>query len=76
MKLNYFFLRFIRGHKMNEIIAQWWPFLGASALIVWAIRRSNIGVYDCIDVDYEIKEKHVGATYCANPYYEQVSKDV
>ena len=61
---------------MNEILAQWWAFLAASALIVWVIRNSNIGEYDCIDVDYEIKEKHVGGTYCENPYYEQVSKDV
>ena len=61
---------------MNEIIVQWWAFLAASALIVWVIRRSNIGEYDCIDVECEAKEKHVGGTYCENPYYERVSKDV
>ena len=61
---------------MNEIIAQWWAFLAASALIVWAIRNSNIGEYDFIDIECEIKEKHVGGTYCENPYYERVSKDV
>ena len=53
---------------MNEILAQWWAFLAGCTLIVWAIRRSNIGEYDCIDVEYETKEKHVGGTYCENPY--------
>lgn len=76
MKLNYFFLKFIRGDQVNEILAQWWAFLAASALIIWAIRNSNIGEYDYVDVDYEIKEKRVGGTYCENPYYERASKDV
>lgn len=61
---------------MNEIIAQWWALLAASALIVWAIRNSNIGEYDCVDVEYTVKGTHVGGTYCENPYYERVSKDV
>ena len=61
---------------MNEILAQWWALLAGCALIVWAVRNSNIGEYDCIDVDYETKEKHLGGTYCENPYYERVSKDI
>lgn len=61
---------------MNEILAQWWALLAGCALIVWAVRNSNIGEYDCVDVDYEIKEKHVCGTYCENPYYERVSKDI
>ena len=61
---------------MTEILAQWWVLLAACTVIVWAVRNSNIGEHDCIDVDYEIKEKHVGGTYCENPYYERVSKDV
>ena len=59
---------------MDEILAQWWALLAGCALIVWAVRNSNIGEYDFIDADYEIKEKHVGGTYCTNPYYERVSK--
>ena len=61
---------------MNEILAQWWAFLAASALIVWAVRNSNIGEYDFIDIECETKGKHVGGTYCENPYYERVSKDI
>ena len=61
---------------MNEILAQWWAFLAASALIIWAVRNSNIGEYDCIDVDYEIKEKHLGGTYCENPYYKRASNGI
>lgn len=61
---------------MTEILAQWWAFGAGCAVIVWAVRRSNIGEYNVIDVDYEIKEKHLGGTYCENPYYERVSKDV
>ena len=61
---------------MNEIIAQWWAFLAASALIVWAIRNSNIGEYDCVDVEYTVKDTHVGGTYCENPYWDIVNKDV
>ncbi len=61
---------------MNEILAQWWTFLAVCALIVWVIKRSNIGEYDCVDVEYTVKDKHVGGTYCTNPYYERVSKDV
>ena len=56
---------------MNEILAQWWAFGAGCAVIVWAVRRSNIGEYNVIDVDYEIKEKHVGGTYCENPYYDR-----
>ena len=59
---------------MTEILAQWWAFLAGCTLIAWAVRNSNIGEYDCIDVDCEVKEKHIGGTYCANPYYERVSK--
>ncbi len=61
---------------MNEILAQWWALLAGCALIVWVVKNSNIGEYDCIDVECEIKEKHVGGTYCTNPYYERASKDV
>lgn len=61
---------------MNEILAQWWALLAGCALIVWAVRNSNVGEYYFIDVDYETKEKHVGGTYCENPYYERVSKDL
>ena len=61
---------------MNEILAQWWALLAGFALIIWAVRNSNIGEYDCIDIDCEIKGKHVGGTYCENPYYERVSKDI
>lgn len=61
---------------MNEILAQWWALLAGCALIVWTVRNSNIGEYDCIDIDCEVKEKNVGGTYCENPYYERVSKDV
>ena len=56
---------------MTEILAQWWVLLAACTVIVWAVRNSNIGEHDCIDVDYEIKEKHVGGTYCVNPYYDR-----
>ena len=61
---------------MNEILAQWWALLAGCTLIVWAIRRSNIGEYDCVDVEYTVKDTHVGGTYCDNPYYERLSKDV
>ena len=61
---------------MNEIIAQWWAFLAVCALIVWAVNRSNIGEYDCVDVEYTVKDTPVGGTYCTNPYYERVSKDI
>ena len=59
---------------MNEILAQWWALLAGCALIVWAVRNSNIGEYDFVEVEY--KEKHLGGTYCENPYYERVSKDI
>ena len=61
---------------MNEILAQWWAFLAGCTLIVWAVRNSNIGKYDCIDVECEVQDIHVGGTYCDNPYYERLSKDV
>ena len=61
---------------MTEILAQWLAFLAVCALIVWAVKRSNIGEYDCIDVDYTLKDKHVGGTYCENPYYERLSNDL
>ena len=61
---------------MNEILAQWWALLAGCTLIVWAIRRSNIGEYDCVDVEYTVKDTRVGGTYCDNPYYERLSKDV
>ena len=61
---------------MTEILDQWLAFLAVCALIVWAVKRSNIGEYDCIDVDYTVKDKHVGGTYCENPYYERLSNDL
>ena len=61
---------------MNEILAQWWALLSCCALIVWAVNRSNIGEYDCVDVEYTVKDTHLGGTYCDNPYYERLSKDV
>ena len=56
---------------MNEILAQWWALLAGCALIVWAVRNSNIGEHDFIDIECETKEKHVGGTYCENPYYDR-----
>lgn len=61
---------------MNDILVQWLALLAASVLIVWAVRNSNIGEYDCIDIEYELQDIHVGGTYCKNPYYERVSKDL
>ena len=50
---------------MNEILAQWWALLAGCALIVWAVRNSNIGEYDFIDIECEIKEKHeIGRASC------------
>ena len=61
---------------MNEILAQWWTLLAVCALIVWVIKRSNIGEYDCVDVEYTVKDKRLGGTYCKNPYYERLSNDL
>lgn len=66
---------------MTEILAQWWALLAACTVIVWAVRNSNIGEYDCVDVEiienYEQASYRVrGGAYCDNPYYERLSKDV
>lgn len=61
---------------MTEILAQWWALLAACTVIVWAVRNSNIGEYDCIDIEYEVQDIHVGGTYCVNPYWDIVNKDV